>query len=214
MILTAALLLALVGQVAPHKIGPADQYTRPGAPHSLTVTTITTAAKAISCNGSTSQTALERPCWFPWGARLKVKASKAATCCFSMTSSVSMGAYTSTTSSILVDSIGGKSGRCAGLDLAAGETVDVVVDRDSIITAPGTRYTRGVCTKPAPDIFYRGENVFPSCTATADCTYNGGGTCDTSLSAADVHFIDTSGGSALMCDGSASATRMSVGAQE
>lgn len=230
--LATLLALALTAQQGPQHGQPYDlgedlRWARSGAPQEGAVTYLNaTNTLPLQCDGDTVAGAASRPCCYPWGSQIVVSADKPVTLCFSMTSTIALGAYASEQSMVLTDA-NGIDGQGACVDIAAvGQTVDMIPLYPAIAVKPGSRSpitaspcvsgnlngcTAGWCPtaatdKPSPD-----APVYPACRVSGDCTdASAGSTCDTTLSAADRQEMAEHGCAFIVGRASAASTRVTA----
>ncbi len=166
---------AAIGQ--PLDIPKADQLARVGVPYQGCVMVVDADTTSYHCYADSNRTDIA---WYAWGTSLTVQSDVRATCCLTMTSTVTLGAQTGFNANYLTD--GGdasKNGYCRTISLVAGGQRQVMVEQSSVTAGPGNR--TGVCNKPG-DVSVDGKNVFPPCRVDGDCTDSGmsGATCTTS----------------------------------
>lgn len=227
------LALALVAQHGqPYDLGEDLRWARSGGPQEGSVTYLgSSTTRPLQCDGDATAGAAQRPCCYPWGSQIVVSADKPVTLCFSMTSTVDLGAYASEQAMVITDA-SGIDGEGACVDIGAvGQTVDMIPLYAAIAQKPGSRSpitgspcvvgnsngcTAGWCAtsgvgnaatdKPSPD-----APVFPACSVNGDCTDVGAGsTCDTSMSAADRVEMKDHGCAYIVGRASAASTRVTA----
>ena len=214
-------LLAQHGQ--PYDLGEDLRWARAGGPQDGHVTYLGDATEPLQCDGDAVAGAAQRPCCYPWRSQIVVAADKPVTLCFSMTSTMTLGAYASEQATVITDD-DGLDGNGACVDIGAvGQTVDMIPLYHVVARKPGSRSpitlspcttangcTPGICTGAATDTPSPDAVVYPACSVDGDCTDVGSGTCDTTLSANDRQEMLEHGCAYIVGRASAATTRVSA----
>lgn len=210
--LATLLALAIVSQLGqPNVLGNDIRYARSGTQEEGDVTYVgSSIATPLECDGSAT---VARPCCYPFDSTVVIASDKPVTICWSMSSTVSLGAYASVLATVMTDANGkAANGPAACADVVAGQTVNMIPHLASLKDRAGSRYYQGICNSPTIDKVIKDGNLYPFCRITGDCTYGSmtSGTCDTTLTDSLSAFMAKNGCAYLMARSSAATTRITA----